>query len=71
MGVNNLTGERTPGTPEEDRRADDERAEDLRNLDRTRREREDRPHYELACRCAGCNTELIVEVPQPYCDDCR
>jgi len=56
---------------EADRLANEERAAHRRHLDDVRRERAERPHYELATRCAGCAAELIVEVPQPYCDDCK
>jgi hypothetical protein len=71
MGIDNITGEVTEATRDEDQDADDERAEDLRELERRRREREDQPHYEVRATCAGCGTELIIQVPQPYCDDCK
>jgi hypothetical protein len=71
MGINLKTGERTEATLEEDQAADDERAADLRELDRMDREREGIPHYEVRATCAGCGTELLIEVPQPYCDDCK
>jgi hypothetical protein len=71
MGVNKETGETTEATWEEDQDADEERAQDLREPERREREREDRPHYEVRANCAGCGTELIVEIAQPYCNDCK
>lgn len=71
MGVNNETGETTESTWDEDRAADEERAEDLREIERAEREREGIPHFEIKTRCAGCATELVVLVPAAYCDRCR
>ena len=72
MGINLLTGERTAATLEEDHAADDERAADLRRLDRATIA--DEPYtggLVVSDNCALCGTAVEVHLPRSICPDCQ